>query len=93
MRTQELKLLYGEKTADLKLPLSDSVLGDEKRLDAIFNPEKAILSVLGKTPIRKPFPLKVPTAENRLRCHFRFTRPVPIRLFCHRCSAPWKQRV
>ena len=76
MRTQELKLLYGEKTADLKLPLSIQSL-EMKTLDAIFNPEKAILSAL-ENPIESPSLLKVAHGRKTACVVISdFTRPVP----------------
>ena len=79
MRTQELKLLYGEKTADLRLPLSIRSL-EMKTLAPILNPEKAILSAL-EDPIESPSLLKTAHGKKTACVVISdFTRPVPNKI-------------
>jgi lactate racemase len=76
MDTQTLKLLYGEKTADLKLPASIPSL-KMKPLNAILNPETALFSAL-ENPIQSRSLLNV--AQGRKTACIvisDFTRPVP----------------
>ena len=76
MGTQALRLLYGEKTADLKLPSGIRLL-QMKPLNAMTNPEEAVLSALSN-PIRSPSLLDVARGrKNACVVISDFTRPVP----------------
>ncbi len=76
MADQTVKLLYGEKTANLKMPSSVPIL-EIKPLDPLPNPEQAISAALDK-PIKSK-PLKELIHGKKTACVVisDFTRPVP----------------
>jgi lactate racemase len=79
MRVQELKMLYGKKTVDLKLPSSIQCLG-MKPLEAMLNPKNVVLSAL-ETPINSPS-LSTVARGRKTACVVisDFTRPVPNKI-------------
>ena len=79
MGTQTLRLLYGEKTAVLKLPSSIRPL-QMKPLEAISNPEEVLSSALSH-PIKSPSLLDV-ARDRKSACVVisDFTRPVPNKI-------------
>jgi lactate racemase len=76
MPRQKFNLLYGEKAADLELPLSVHSL-ELKPLNAVADPEEAVLSAL-LNPIKSPSLLTV-AGRRKTACVVisDFTRPVP----------------
>lgn len=79
MDTRALKLLYGEKTADLKLPSSVQLL-QIKPLETVAAPEKAVSSALSN-PIKSPSLLAVARGRKRACVVISdFTRPVPNKI-------------
>ncbi len=76
MAHQIARLLYGEKTADLKLPLSVPSL-ETKTLDALPNPEQAISSAISNPISSKPLREMVSGKKTACVVISDFTRPVP----------------
>jgi len=79
MTAREVKLLFGEKTVDLKLPES-TVLLEMKEMEALPNPSGAILEALSH-PIESP-PLREIAQGRKNACVVisDFTRPVPNKI-------------
>jgi len=76
MAHQIARLLYGEKTADLKLPLSVPSL-EMKPLNALPNPDRAISAAISNPIKSKPLSELVQGKKTACVVISDFTRPVP----------------